>query len=449
MERRGWLGRLCSTLGTCLCIIIMAAVASGCVGIEASEGTISGAGPTTDGRIKLVLWGGVPPEAGPDAVVQAWNAAHPDILLEYVRFVNDDDGNLKLDTALMAGQQVDLYFNYSLSQLERRIDAGVALDLSGFDDYDPDVKMGEDAAAWQVDGRYYGVPTKQNYYFVALNKEALEAANLPIPLSWTWDEMREYARKLSGTYKYGWLQHLEPFADPIDSLLTREGEMDRSGHSQLEHPLVAHWLETLKSMMTEDRSTPEYGVQLTSKMPVEQMFLSGEAAMLNIGEWLFRSANNMADYPRDFTIAFAPVPRLTDREEDYIPRGGLGDVISIHPGSSHIAEAWEFVKWYADGGMMPMAEGGRLPASKDADREAAMNYILGQHKDKYDLDSLEHVFYGGKSRTFVRSVPQPMLDARIDEYEKYFLGVQTLEQTVANMKQRHEAYALPRSGQGE
>lgn len=444
MERKSRLGRWIGRLIAGLCTIALGAAASGCMGIGLDQGAAIGAGPTSDGRIKLVLWGGVPPEAGPDAVVQAWNAAHPDITLEYVRFVNDDEGNLKLDTALMAGTQVDLYFNYSLSQLERRIDAGVALDLSGFPDYNPDDKMGGDAAAWRVNGRYYGVPTKQNYYFVALNKEALEAAKLPVPSSWTWDEMREYARKLSGTFKYGLLQHLEPFADPIDSLLTREGYMDSDGHSQLDHPLAAHWLDTLKSMMTEDRSTPEYGVQLTSKMPVEQMFLSGEAAMLNIGEWLFRSANNRTDYPRDFTIAFAPVPRLTEREEDYVPRGGLGDVISIHPGSAHVAEAWEFVKWYADGGMMPMVEGGRLPASKDADLDAAMNYFLGRHKDSYDLDSLKHVFYGSKTRTFVRSVPQPMLDARVDEYEKYFLGAQTLEQTLANMKLRHEAYALPR-----
>lgn len=422
-------------------LIVLATMSAGCSAIGGSKGAVMGADLAGSGKIKLVLWGGVPPEAGPDAVVQAWNASHPGTVLEYVRFVNDDDGNLKLDTALMAGQQVDLYFNYSFSQLERRIDAGVALDLSGFDDYNPDVRMGEDAAAWKVNGRYYGVPTKQNYYFVALNKEALEAANLPIPSAWTWDEMRQYARKLSETHKYGLLQHLEPFSDPIDSLLTREGYTDGAGHSRMDHPLVAHWLETMRAMMMEDRSTPEYGVQLTSKMPVEQNFLSGEAAMLNIGEWLFRSANNMADYPRDFTIAFAPVPRLTEQEEDYVPRGGLGDVISIHPASAHIAAAWEFVKWYADGGMLPMAEGGRFPASQAADRDVAMNYILGQQGPVlYDIDSLEHVLHGRKTPNFVRSVPQPVLDLRVEEYEKYFLGVQTLAQTVGNMSRRHMEY---------
>ncbi|MFS0724917.1 ABC transporter substrate-binding protein [Paenibacillus sp. 1P07SE] len=436
MGKRGWASRL--RLG--LMWLVLTALAGGCADAFSEPQAITGAGQTGDDRTRLTLWGGVPPEAGPEAVVAAWNAAHPDIVLEYVRYVNDDDGNLKLDTALMAGQQVDLYFNYSRSQLERRIEAGVALDLGGFDDYDPGEKMGADAEAWKIDGCYYGLPTKQNYYFVALNKEALEAAGLPIPVSWTWDDMRTYASKLSESYAYGWLQHLEPFDDPVDALLSHEGYTGTDGQSQLDHPLVAHWLETLKAMMTEDGSTPEYGVQLTSKMPVEQMFLSGEAAMLNIGEWLFRSANQAAGDGQSFTIAFAPVPRLTEHEADYIPRGGLGDVLSIHPGSPNIDAAWAFAKWYADGGMVPMAQGGRLPASQDADLEAAMDYFLGGHRDRYDMPSLEHVFYGSPQRTFVRSLSQPVLDLRTEEYEKYFLGVQTLEQTLANMKQRHTAY---------
>ncbi|XID90273.1 ABC transporter substrate-binding protein [Paenibacillaceae bacterium WGS1546] len=436
MERRGWLSRL----RLCAFGIAIAAVAAGCaIGGSGGE-AIPGAGTAGDGTIKLVLWGGVPPEAGPDSIVKAWNASHPGIALEYARFVNDDDGNLKLDTALMAGQQVDLYFNYSLSQLERRIDAGIALDLSRFDDYDPDLKMGADAEAWKVDGKYYGVPTKKNAFFVALNKEALDEAGLPVPTSWTWSELREYARALSGTFKYGLLQHMEPFSDPMDSLLVHEGYANASGRSNMDHPHLAYWLTTLREMMTEDRTTPPYGEQVTSKMPVEQMFLNGEAAMLNIGEWLMRSANNTAEYPRDFTIAFAPVPRLSERADEFVTRGGLGDVISINPKSAHIEAAWEFVQWYADGGMLPMSEGGRLPASRDADMDAAMSYFLGDKLELYDVSSLEYVLYGDKTPTFVRSVPQPLLDMRVDEYEKFFLGDQSLERTLANMKRRHEAH---------
>ncbi len=390
--------------------------------------------------VRLVMWGGVPPEAGPAQVMETWNREHPDIQIEYVRYVNDDDGNLKLDTALLTSQQIDLYMNYTFSQLERRADTGVALDLSRFTDYDPVASLGINAEEWKVRDKYYGVPTKKNVFFVALNKEALEQAGLPIPKDWTWDELRMYAKLLSGNanYTYGLLQHLEPFTDPIDSILVHEGVTNMQGRSNMGHPRIAKWLSILQTMMEQDRSTPPYGEQITTKMPVEQMFLSGEGAMLNIGEWLFRSANNLIDYPRDFTIAFAPVPRMVEKA-DYATRGGLGDILSIHPNSPHIEAAWSFLQWYAEAGMIPMASGGRLPASKKADMNRAMEAFLGEHAELYDVKSLEYVLYDDDTPTYVRSVSQQMLDMRTEEYERFLLGDQTLEQTLDHMKMRHEA----------
>jgi len=392
--------------------------------------------------IRLVMWGGVPPEAGPAEVMERWNREHPDIQIEYVRYVNDDDGNMKLDTALLTGQKVDLYMSYTFSQLERRVEAGAALDLSHFADYDPDAMLGEDAVGWKVKQKYYGLPTKKSVFFVALNKEALEQAGLAVPKDWTWDELRMYAKRLieTGQFKYGFLQHLETFTDPIDSILAYAEALDDKGHFNMDHPLIAEWLSTLKAMMEQDHSTPGYGEQLTSKMPVEQMFLDEETAMLNIGEWLLRSANNKSG--KHFTIAFAPVPRMVEQDE-YMTRGGLGDVLSIHPSSAHIEAAWEFLKWYIDEGMIPMAAGGRLPASKAANMEQAMKAFLGDQTDRYDMESLEYVLYEDPTPTYVRSVPQALMDIRVEEYERFFLGTQTLEKTLEQMKLRLEALIKP------
>lgn len=434
-----------------LCLLLVLSIVTACSG-GSGQGSGNGENVSTGGQgngdaangskepIKLTMWGGVPPESGPQAVVDAWNAENPNIQVEYVRFVNDDDGNLKLDTALLTGQNVDLYVNYTLSQVQNRIDAGVALDLSQFTDYDIDEKMGPDAAQWKIDGKYFGVPTKKNAFFVALNKEALDEAGLSIPKEWTWDEMRAYAKALTKDGVYGWLQHMEPFMDPLDSVLEKDGYTKADGSSNLDHPMIRHWLETLYAMMHEDGSTPPLGEQLTTQMPVDSMFLNGEAAMLNIGEWLIRSSNNMTDFPRDFTIAFAPVPRLFEDQADFINRGGLGDFVSINAKSPNIEAAWEFLKWYADGGMAPMAAGGRLPASKDVDMETAMQNLLGDMADTYDIESLEYVLYGDQTPTYVRSVPNQVIDLRTQEYEKYFLGEQSVDQTIENMVTRHNDF---------
>ncbi|WP_229263787.1 ABC transporter substrate-binding protein [Cohnella cholangitidis] len=350
MRKKSWFAGMAS-------LVLLTGVLAGCSGNgnkgNSSGGTDAGASPSASvpaksgNTVKLKMWGGVPPEAGPQEVVDSWNKDHPDIQVEYVRYVNDDEGNLKLDTAMMTGQDVDLFVNYSLSQAAKRVESGFTIDLSQFQDYNIDEKMGIEADGWKIDGKYYGVPTTKSAFFVALNKDALDAANLPVPKDWTWDELREYAKKLKAGEGYGFIQNTEPYVDPIDSVLSQAGYTKSDGSSNLDHPLVKKWLETLNGMMQDDKTTPPLGEQLTSKMPVEQMFLSGEAPMLNIGAWLLRSSNNFTDYPRDFKIAFAPVPRLTDNAADYMTRGGIGDYISINAKSKNQQAAWEFLKWYA------------------------------------------------------------------------------------------------------
>ncbi|GGF66897.1 sugar ABC transporter substrate-binding protein [Paenibacillus albidus] len=436
MKKKRWIAGITS-------LVLTMGLMAGCSG----NGNSSSPAPNNESAsgkagspVTLKMWGGVPPESGPQEVIDTWNKEHPEIQVEYVRFVNDDDGNLKLDTAMITGQDVDLFVNYTVSHTTKRVESNLALDLSSFTDYNIDEKMGPDAESWKIDGKYYGVPTTKSSYFIALNKDALDAANLPVPKDWTWDELREYAKKLKVGDNYGFIQNMEPFVDPLDSVLSQEGYTKADGTSNLDQPLVRKWLETLNIMMKEDKTTPALGEQLTSKMPVEQVFLSGDVPMLNIGAWLLRSSNNFTDFPRDFKIAFAQVPRLGDSAEKYVTRGGLGDYISINAKSKKQAEAWEFLKWYADGGMAPMAAGGRLPASKDANQEDALNNLLGDKKDTYDLDSLMHVMFEDTTPTYVRSLPQEVMDLRAQEYEKYFLGSQSIDQTIDAMTTRHESY---------
>ncbi len=446
MKNKRWL----SVLLVCMLAIGMLAACSGKGNGGNTNGGASSPAPTATEKgntdtpktdpVKLTMWGGVPPESGPQAVVDQWNKENPDIQVEYVRFVNDDDGNLKLDTAMLTNQGVDLYVNYTMSQTEKRVEAGVALDLSQFSDYNIDEKMGPDAKLWQIDGKYYGIPTKKSVFFFALNKDLLDAANLPVPVLWTWDDVRSYAKQLNADGRYGLIQHLEPFFDPMDSVLVKEGYTKADGTSNLDHALVGKWLETLNGMMKEDKTTPELGEQLATQLPVDGTFLGGQAAMINIGEWLIRSSNNMTDFPRDFKIAFAPVPRLADNESDFITRGGLGDFVSINAKTKYKEEAWKFLKWYSDGGMAPMAAGGRLPASKDADKKAAMDSLLGDMADTYDIPSLEYVLNQDPTPTFVRSLPQQVVDLRTQEYEKYFLGSQDLAKTLENMVKRHNEF---------
>lgn len=364
-------------------------------------------GPTTSARteptatasadpIKLTMWGAVPAENGPQEVVDNWNKENPDIQVEYVRFVNDDAGNLKLDTALMSSHPVDMYVNYDYSLYEKRIKAGNALDLSAFTDYGVDEKMGEGAALWKVDDKYYGVPTQKGLSFVWLNKDMLDAKGLPVPTEWGLDELKDYAAKLKGDNVWGLAQSDYYFNVPINGSMLKQSLQltNPDGTSAFDNPLTVKTLQVYSDMMFTDKSLMPHTEQITSKPALDQMFVKGETAMLFSTNQVFRTTNNVAEFPRTFKVAAAPAPKVNKDQADYINAGGLGDVISINPRTKHSEAAWKFIQWYADGGMLPMAAGGRVPASKDFPVDEAVALMFKGVEDTYDLDSIKRVMFG-------------------------------------------------------
>lgn len=433
---------------TAVCAIAVAAVAAGCS--SAAPGGAAGAGtaePEKKEPVKLQFWGGVPEDAGPKEVVDAWNAAHPNIQVEYIRYVNDDSGNLKLDTTLMTGDGADIYLSHNLFRVKKRVQIGGALDLSQFKDYNVEQKLGKEAADWKVDNKYYSLPTVHIKYLMLLNKKALDEANLPVPYDWTWEQMEDYARKLKKDNRWGLVQNIgvTPIMASVDGALNAAGFYKADGSSNFDLPLMRTGLERLNKMMNEDKTTPTYGQQVSTKMPVDQLFLKGEAAMYNSGSFEMRNASNVKTYPRDFKIAFALTPKLSADMKDYKWPSGVNDAIAINPNSKHTKEAWEFVKWYTDGGLMPMVKGGRIPLSNAVKKDDLVKLLTDGVADYYDLDSLNKVVLGNFP-TFTNPLAQQETDLRKEEYERYFTGNKTLDEAIKSMTKRHNDFITQNKG---
>ncbi|TBL81367.1 ABC transporter substrate-binding protein [Paenibacillus thalictri] len=389
--------------------------------------------------VKLKFWGGVPPESGPQEAVDAWNAQNPDIQVEYVRYVNNDEGNLKLDTALLTSQDVDLFVNYRLPQYKKRIEAGMIYDISQYKDFDIEGKMGPSAKEYVYNGKYFGVPTVLDLKYVMLNKDLLDAAGLPVPFDWTWDDMKQYANKLKQDKRWGLVQFDYVLYDPIDGSLDSLGFTKSDNTSNFDHPYVKQHLQTLHDMMLKDKSTPTLVEQLTTKMPVDTVFLKGEAGILNAGYWVFRNSNDLKNFPRNFKIAFAPVPRLSKDQKDFKILGGVADTLCISSKTKYPEEAWKFIKWYADGGMLPMAKGGRIPASKDINMDQVLKLLMGDAEKTYDVESFKKVLADTTPR-YQLKIEQQVVDLRNEEMEKFFGGNKTLDQAVNDMVKRHNDF---------
>jgi multiple sugar transport system substrate-binding protein len=426
---------VCSTLGLSL--------AAACSNSSNSSGSLPAQENKQEvkkaaGPVKLKFWGGIPGEDGPQEVVDKWNAQNPDIQVEYVRFVNDDAGNLKLDTALMTGQDGDLYINYNVPRMLKRIQTGIALDLAKFN-YNIEENMGKVVEGWKIDGKYYSLPTTRRLYNVWLNKDALDEAKLPVPTDWTIEDVKEYAKKLQKGPRWGFIQTPVTLLNSIDGSIVGKGFVKPDGTSNFDEPNMKTGLKLLSDMMHEDKTTPPLGQQLSTKMPVETMFLKGDAAMLNGGEWVFRLSNNLKDNPRSFKIALAPLPKMSAGQKDFLNNGGLGEGISINPQSKNQQEAWKFLKWYAEGGMMPLVKVGRIPAYQKTKEDDVLKLLVQGAESTYDMESLKRVVFS-KEPTFQLLLDQKVLDLRREEYERYFLKDKSLDETISMMVKRHNDY---------
>lgn len=377
--------------------------------------------------VTVRLWGGVPPEAGPQASCDRFNEEYKDkgIQVEYERFVNDDTGNLKLETNLLSGTGVDLYMSYTPDQLEKRASGEMALDLTELmerDGFDLESYVGEMGTAYYINEKAYSLPTKSDKYGIVLNKNMFDEAGIEIPTEWTFDEFREIAKQLTHgegqdkvygmfwnsqqdlTYALGCLSAQTLGGDPMyqDENTTRFSD-----------PVNVASVQLLRDMMLEDGTSPTHTDSVTQKLSQEGMFLTGKAAM-TVGPWMVRSIKDTENYPHDFVTAFAPYPVVEEGARNYT-QGGYGDHLCINPKSQNIDAAWEFAKWYATEGMLPVVEGGRVPAFNSYDAQEVTDAFLKGGETLLDAETTKKILIEPADNYAV-----PTITNHIPEIKKIF-----------------------------
>ena len=347
----------------------------------------SQSGSTSSQVFTVKVWGGVPAENGPQAVVDAFNAEFRGrgIQAEYTRFVNDTNGNLQLETNLMSGDSVDVYINYAFDALTKRVEGNMAMDLGPLIARDNfDIRGFGPLDHIFIDGKLYAVPTTKNTSLcVMLNKNMFDAAGIPVPTRWTYSEFREIARRLTrgeGTNKvYGAFFNTGQFIDaPLFHGLSlpadwQYGPNNRSSRYNQE-PAVKEALQFAYNIMNVDGSAPTHADTLTQRLTQEGMFLSGRTAM-TFGAWIVRNVKDTVNFPHDFVTAFAPYP-VSDVYPHISNPASAGDMMAINPKSRNIDASWEYFKWYSTKGVVHMTAGGRIGLYDGLDQKAIADAFL-------------------------------------------------------------------------
>jgi len=198
-------------------------LATGCAGKEGNNNAASapsteaGAATAENVKLRFVSWQTAQKDRDL-AVAEAYMKDHPNVTITYDYYgdMTAAEYHKKVDLMVMGGEEMDILMDGSFPEHSQRAGSGTYLPM---DEYfaKEGVKPEEAYAITQrVNDKVYGIPGDLKSWFILINKNYLDEASLSVPdLNWTWDDYREYAKKLTkgdgadkryGSYFHTW-QH--------------------------------------------------------------------------------------------------------------------------------------------------------------------------------------------------------------------------------------------------
>lgn len=193
---------------------------------------------------------------------------------------------------------------------------------------------------YQREGELYALPRDFDTIGLWYNKELFAAAGVKPPDdSWTWDDVRTAAKKLTDPAKgqFGiaaWLTDQQGYYNTIAQaggyVVSEDGKT--SGYDEPETIAgLKFWTDLIA-----DGSSPSHQ-QMTDTEP-KQMFQSGKVAMFYGGSW--QAVSFQATPEIGTKIDVAPLPA---GEQETVIIHGLGNAINAQ--TDHADAAWDFVRF--------------------------------------------------------------------------------------------------------
>lgn len=412
--------------------------------------------------VTLQIWGGVQPEYGYDKMAENFNAAYKDkgIQIEYVRYVNDADGNLQVDTYLVGGGAIDVLIGYGANNLQKRAESGLLLNLTDrlhAREFDCAKELGEASMSqyWVNGDQVYGFPSiYSNNRWMMVNVDMFQEANLPVPYEgWSYDSFYNACKALTKgegiNKRYGMMwcinQDIAQARGVASSVLGEAAfyaSQDGTA-SNFDNPAWHEGVSLIKKTMDDGYAIP-LADEVADSLNFSNTFLAEKCAIsLNISQ--IRLLLDTATYPHEFKTALVPGPVPNDYMRDeykyHTNYSGTNDLLSITASTPHPEAAFEFIMWYATGGMAPVAEFGRIPLWRGFDASLVTNALSGV-ANILDLDSLAGYMNVDKSA----AVNMPALKAYSEittvineEIQAILLGSKTAEQGLSDAKARADA----------
>ncbi|UVC07255.1 sugar ABC transporter substrate-binding protein [Rhizobium sp. TH2] len=209
------------------------------------------------------------------------------------------------------------------------------------------------------DDKYFGVPKATNTIALYYNKDMYKAAGLdPNSPPETWDQLVEYARKLTDPSKnvYGLAFSAKASEEGTFQFLPW-AQMAGGSYEKINAPGAVKALEVWKTVMDEKLASPD---SLTrGQWDSTGTFNSGNAAMAISGPWELDRMMDEAKF--DWGVALLPVP-----EPGAARSSAMGDFNwAIFSNTQHPDEAFKVLEYFVSQDSTMFEKFGQLPARSD------------------------------------------------------------------------------------
>ncbi|OCT11478.1 ABC transporter substrate-binding protein [Paenibacillus pectinilyticus] len=365
----------------------------------APAATQANAKPVT---LKYYTWDNESNQAKTQKIIDGFHAKYPNVTVQNVALVpgNSVDSMKKMDVLMSSGEEVDVLQYSNIDETLARAATGVLAPLDEF--YaKSNVKPEEDYFINpKVNGKYYATMMSSSPYFVLINQDALKEANLPLPsFDWTWDDFRDYAKKLSkgegndkryGAYFHSWGEYtnLIAYSELKSPYLTSDLK------PAFNDPSFTYFFNLRRAMEKDDKSVKALADVVGAKLSYVTEYLNGKAAMLATAPFMLDNVMNKEKYPHTFKSVIAPLPRSSKSGEQGVTNIA-GSYMSIASNSKHKQEAYDFIRY------LTTEQEARLDFSgyKKADPKLIVDRLYGKAADLIDVPSLTSTIFDKRVKT--------------------------------------------------
>ncbi|MGC4907777.1 ABC transporter substrate-binding protein [Streptomyces cyaneofuscatus] len=303
-------------------------------------------GRDTDGTIRLRFQSLAWQKESVDAnkrLVKEWNAAHPDVQVDYVQG-SWDNVHDQLLTSFEGGEAPDIIHDAS-DDLADFAYGGYLADLRPL--LPERLKADIPEQSWRTttfDGGIYGVPFLQEPRVLIANTKILKASGVRIPTPeqpWSWAEFRQVTKELTGKGRYGVAWPLkEPVSVTLNLGLSGGGQLfhrDPDGKAELRFEEGDRVVTgTIHDQVNTDRSAARTALGMGGSDALPGFF-GGRYAMLPLGFAYRQQVVEQA--PEGFAWTVLPAPAGSGG----LAQGVSPQTLSVAEDSPHKEEAVAFI----------------------------------------------------------------------------------------------------------